>query len=241
MINNKMRLFFSLAAIVLTISCSGNQPNGDINEALAFYGRLFEFELRGKSDTSAFIDLGDQFLALQKGRAQPPDDGRHFGLVVDDKEAVRRAFRVALAEPLGPVHLDASRDILLDKTESEPLMPAAYRPLSGPACSDAEPTAGRRRGQGLERWPAAACPMLGHIPSWPQDSGRRWIEKGRCEARARRLAAPLAWPHQFVADRATIHWHNADRTPTPATTAPQFASPRGRLRSGQDRPGFSRG
>ena len=45
-----------------------------------------------KSETSAFIDLGDQFLALQKGRTQPADDGRHFGLVVDDKEAVRRAL-----------------------------------------------------------------------------------------------------------------------------------------------------
>src|SRR5437867_3239924 len=65
---------------------------GDIDEALAFYGRLFEFELRGRSNTSAFIDLGDQFLALQKGRTQPADHGRHFGLVVDDKEAVRRAL-----------------------------------------------------------------------------------------------------------------------------------------------------
>jgi catechol 2,3-dioxygenase-like lactoylglutathione lyase family enzyme len=64
---------------------------GDIEEALAFYGRLFDFELRGKSETSAFIDLGDQFLALQKGRTQSADDGRHFGLVVDDKEAVRLA------------------------------------------------------------------------------------------------------------------------------------------------------
>jgi catechol 2,3-dioxygenase-like lactoylglutathione lyase family enzyme len=68
---------------------------GDIEEALAFYGRLFEFELRGKSDSMAFIDLGDQFIALQKGRKQPPDDGRHFGLVVDDKEAVREALRAA--------------------------------------------------------------------------------------------------------------------------------------------------
>src|SRR5204863_2042177 len=65
---------------------------GDIDEALAFYGRLFEFELRGRSKTSAFIDLGDQFIALQKGRIQAADDGRHFGLVVDDKEAVRRAL-----------------------------------------------------------------------------------------------------------------------------------------------------
>jgi len=65
---------------------------GDIEEALAFYGRLFEFKLRGKSKTSAFIDLGDQFLALQKGRTQPADEGRHFGLVVDDKDAVREAL-----------------------------------------------------------------------------------------------------------------------------------------------------
>ena len=65
---------------------------GDIDEALAFYGRLFEFKLRSKNDSMAFIDLGDQFLALQKGREQPADDGRHFGLVVDDKEAVRKAL-----------------------------------------------------------------------------------------------------------------------------------------------------
>jgi lactoylglutathione lyase len=68
---------------------------GDIEEALAFYGRLFEFKLRGKSGDAAFIDLGDQFLALQKGRRQAGDDGRHFGLVVDDKEAVRRALSAA--------------------------------------------------------------------------------------------------------------------------------------------------
>ena len=44
---------------------------GDIDEALAFYSRLFGFKLRGKSDSMAFIDLGDQFIALQKGRRQP--------------------------------------------------------------------------------------------------------------------------------------------------------------------------
>ena len=75
---------------------------GDIEEALAFYGRIFDFELRGKSDSMAFIDLGDQFLALQKGRKQPSDDGRHFGLVVDDKDAVRRAMAEAGVEPEWP-------------------------------------------------------------------------------------------------------------------------------------------
>ena len=76
---------------------------GDIEEALAFYGRLFAFELRGKSDSMAFIDLGDQFIALQEGRKQPADDGRHFGLVVDDKEAARRALDAAgVASTDGP-------------------------------------------------------------------------------------------------------------------------------------------
>jgi catechol 2,3-dioxygenase-like lactoylglutathione lyase family enzyme len=72
---------------------------GDIDEALAFYGRLFELTLRGRDENSAFIDLGDQFLALQKGRRQAPDDGRHFGLVVDDKEAVRTAMAEAGVKP----------------------------------------------------------------------------------------------------------------------------------------------
>lgn len=79
---------------------------GDIEEALSFYGRIFEFELRGKSADMAFIDLGDQFLALQKGRRQPSDDGRHFGLVVDDKEAVRRALAEAGVEVLPGPFLD---------------------------------------------------------------------------------------------------------------------------------------
>ncbi len=68
---------------------------GDIEAALAFYGRLFAFELRGKNERMAFIDLGDQFIALQKGRRQAPDDGRHFGLVVEDKEAARAALQAA--------------------------------------------------------------------------------------------------------------------------------------------------
>src|SRR3984893_11949700 len=79
---------------------------GDIDAALAFYGRLFEFKLRSKSATAAFIDLGDQFIALQKGRTQPADDGRHFGLVVDDKEAVRKALADAGVEALPGPFLD---------------------------------------------------------------------------------------------------------------------------------------
>jgi lactoylglutathione lyase len=79
---------------------------GDIDQALSFYGQLFEFRLRGRSKDSAFIDLGDQFLALQKGRRQPADDGRHFGLVVDDKESVRAALAAAGVKPLPGRFLD---------------------------------------------------------------------------------------------------------------------------------------
>jgi catechol-2,3-dioxygenase len=79
---------------------------GDIEEALSFYGRIFEFELREKNEEMAFIDLGDQFLALQKGRTQPADDGRHFGLVVDNKEAVRQALTAAGVKELPGQFLD---------------------------------------------------------------------------------------------------------------------------------------
>jgi len=62
----------------------------DIDDALAFWESIFgPLELRGRGKQMAFIDMGDQFLALARGRTQPPDQHRHFGLVVDDKEAVR--------------------------------------------------------------------------------------------------------------------------------------------------------
>ena len=79
---------------------------GDIEEALAFYGRVFEFSLRGRGPRAAFIDMGDQFVALSAGRRQPPDDHRHVGLVVDDREAVRRALEEAGAEILPGRGLD---------------------------------------------------------------------------------------------------------------------------------------
>ena len=69
---------------------------GDLEEALEWYGRIFDVRrLRGRAPGMAFLDMGDQFLALAEGRRQPADDGRHFGLVVDDKEAARRRLEEA--------------------------------------------------------------------------------------------------------------------------------------------------
>jgi lactoylglutathione lyase len=73
---------------------------GDVEEALEWYGRIFELELRGREPGMAFIDMGDQFIALSGGRTQPPDNHRHFGLVVDDKEATRAALEAAGADLL---------------------------------------------------------------------------------------------------------------------------------------------
>ncbi|MGH2992476.1 MAG: VOC family protein [Solirubrobacterales bacterium] len=77
----------------------------DLEEALAFYGRIIEFELRGRVPGMAFLDMGDQFIALSEGRTQPPG-ARHFGLVVDDREAVRAALQEAGAEVLRGRGLD---------------------------------------------------------------------------------------------------------------------------------------
>jgi lactoylglutathione lyase len=72
---------------------------GDLDAALDLYERLFAFELRGRVPGMAFVDLGDQFLALSEGRRGPADADRHFGLVVDDKAAVRAALEAAGIEP----------------------------------------------------------------------------------------------------------------------------------------------
>ncbi len=66
---------------------------GNIEAALDFHGAIFTFSLRGRSATMAFLDMGDQFIALSEGRNQAPDDHRHFGLVVDDRAAVKRALK----------------------------------------------------------------------------------------------------------------------------------------------------
>src|SRR5919198_3924491 len=79
---------------------------GDVDEALAFYGSLFEITLRGRVPGMAFVDMGDQFIALSTGRSQPPDTHRHLGLVVDDRERVRAALERSGAEVLPGRGLD---------------------------------------------------------------------------------------------------------------------------------------
>lgn len=79
---------------------------GDVEAALEFYGKIFRFELRGQHEDAegrrvmAFLDLGDQFLALNEGRTQPADDRRHFGLVVDDRSRVMDLARAAGGAPV---------------------------------------------------------------------------------------------------------------------------------------------
>jgi catechol 2,3-dioxygenase-like lactoylglutathione lyase family enzyme len=74
---------------------------GSLDEALDFYGKLFDLELRGRIPGMAFVDLGDQFLALAERRDREPDAERHFGLVVDDRAAVLAAAREAGVDIFG--------------------------------------------------------------------------------------------------------------------------------------------
>ena len=78
----------------------------DLDEALQFYGRLFEIELRGRGRGMAFVDAGDQFIAISEGRTQSSDEHRHIGMVVDDKRAVRRALKEMDVEVLPGRGLD---------------------------------------------------------------------------------------------------------------------------------------
>jgi catechol 2,3-dioxygenase-like lactoylglutathione lyase family enzyme len=78
----------------------------DLDRSLDFYGRLFELRLRSRSAGAAFVDIGDQFLALMQGRSGPPDAGRHFGLVVDDKQTTREALSALGAEVMPGRRLD---------------------------------------------------------------------------------------------------------------------------------------
>ena len=79
---------------------------GDIDEALAFYGRFLDFEIVRRSESAAFIYFGDQFINFSRGRRQGPDDNRHFGIAVDDKDLVRRTLEEMGVEILDGRFLD---------------------------------------------------------------------------------------------------------------------------------------
>ena len=116
----------------------------DLDVALAWWARFFEFELRGRVPGMAFIDLGDQFVALSEGRSQPPDAHRHVGLVVEDKEALRAALAEAgeqvnarghlrMRDPSGnQIEIVDYRDVQFTKT------PAVLRALGVEGISKSE-------------------------------------------------------------------------------------------------------
>ena len=129
---------------------------GDIDEALAWYGRFFAFELRGRiGDSMAFVDMGDQFLALARDPSRPPDAERHFGLVVDDKDAVRaalteagvdltRAPNLSFRDPWGNhVQVVGYRDIQFTKT------PEVLRGMGLPDLKKSEQALAELRAAGL--------------------------------------------------------------------------------------------
>jgi len=129
---------------------------GDLDEALAWYGRFFEFQLRGRAGgRMAFIDMGDQFIALASGRTQPSDRERHFGLVVDDKEAVRERMRsegipvqpsgsLDFSDPWGNhVQVVAYRDVQFTKS------PEILRAMGLDGLTKSEQAASELRAKGL--------------------------------------------------------------------------------------------
>lgn len=129
---------------------------GDIDEALDFYGRLFDFELRGRvGDKMAFIDAGDQFIAISAGRVQPGDDSRHFGLVVDDLGAVREALEregVAILPGRGLDFLDpwGNRFQVVQYEEIQfTKSPAALKKLGVEGLGKSERAEGEMRDKGL--------------------------------------------------------------------------------------------
>ena len=79
---------------------------GNVEDALAFYGKIFTFTLRGKGKGQAFMDMGDQFLALMEVKTPHRDNARHFGLVVDDRAAVLELAAAAGAKMLPGPFLD---------------------------------------------------------------------------------------------------------------------------------------
>jgi catechol 2,3-dioxygenase-like lactoylglutathione lyase family enzyme len=129
---------------------------GDLDAALEWYGRFLDFELQERIPGMAFIDMGDQFLAIEEGRRQPPDDHRHFGLVVDDKEGLRRALaeagvevapgrRLRFRDPWGnQFEVVGYRDVQFTKT------PSVLRALGAESLEKTEAAKAEIRERGLD-------------------------------------------------------------------------------------------
>jgi catechol 2,3-dioxygenase-like lactoylglutathione lyase family enzyme len=130
---------------------------GDLDAALEWYARFLDFELQERIPGMAFIDLGDQFLAIAEGRRQPPDDHRHFGLVVDDKEGLRAAMEAAgdvdlragrtfrFVDPWGnQFEVVAYQDVQFTKT------PSVLRALDAESLEKTEAAKAELRGRGLD-------------------------------------------------------------------------------------------
>jgi lactoylglutathione lyase len=129
---------------------------GDLDEALAFYGALFAFELRGRLRGMAFLDMGDQFIAMAEGRRQEPDDDRHFGLVVDDLDRARAALGEAGVEVLPGRGVDfrdpwGNRVQLVDYREVQfTKAPGAARALGIEGLEKSERARAEMRDKGLD-------------------------------------------------------------------------------------------
>jgi catechol 2,3-dioxygenase-like lactoylglutathione lyase family enzyme len=75
---------------------------GDVDEAVEFFERFFDdVTLRGRNANMAFVDMGDQFIALSRGVTHVADHSRHIGLVVDDLSETVRRLREGGVEILG--------------------------------------------------------------------------------------------------------------------------------------------
>ncbi|MEA2211207.1 MAG: hypothetical protein QOF83_1155 [Solirubrobacteraceae bacterium] len=127
----------------------------DLDQTLDWYGRWFVFELRGRRRSMAWLDLGDQFIALSEGGPETPDRSRHVGLVVDDKEALRTELLDA-GEPVtesGSLRLRDPSGNLLEIVDYRDVQftkaPAVLRALGVPALSKSPAALEELRTKGL--------------------------------------------------------------------------------------------
>lgn len=197
---------------------------GDMDEALAFYGRFLEFEIASRSESAAFIYFGDQFINFSKGRRQAPDDDRRLGIAVDDKELVRRT----LAE-MGVKLLGGGSSI------------SRTRGATGSRSPPARTSGSRRPTTSFAAWGSGACGRPGR-PS-RSSAGRACRRPDRRVHRPDRRRRPRrrrhAWPPgpERAARRPEYGPPGTAAPPSAATSSlPRAASARGRERNAA-RPG----